>query len=82
MPIIYGRVHECRDSVIVETIIVERQGYKAEDEDNIGDKNCYVVFQLPIKTRRRLAYPPDMHPCNFIQGYICIASIYSPVPNK
>jgi len=40
LPIIYGRVHECRDSVIVETIIVERQGYKAEDEDNIGDKNC------------------------------------------
>lgn len=50
--IIYGRVHECRDSVVVERIIVERQVNKAkEEEDNIGDKNCYVVFQLPIKTR-------------------------------
>lgn len=53
-------MHECRDSVIYSRENnCQKTGLQAEDEDNIGDKNCYVVFQLPIKTRRRLAYPPD-----------------------
>ena len=39
------------------------QASQRASEDNIGDKNCYVVSQLPTKTRTRLSLSshPDQH---------------------